>query len=530
MPLEIGLRRLRNLGKLFSRNFILFQLKCVLKINGLRGVNFADSNAVTQALTQLDLAQEDYERQKESRYQSNRGNGNRVNSLRFGQFERRDFGGGENTRYKFTRNGGRNTHHWYGRRSNQDRCNIHNYREPQTGASYYVTDKNRDHGRGSMPLPDVRFPPPRINHNDSQVGNRVVNGEQKDLNGEIEGNVVESTALQNRATYKPSPYIKLTLDEKSVEALVDTGSQVTCVSERLYDILKQHSHVKELPVANARVYTALRQKAVTIKRQIFIPMIIDEVRYDQVFLVVPYLSSECILGNDWLHENKVNINYEKKLIYVKGKPLNSALVTFEREESEELNTTQNDQENHIQIIRVVNEAEKGSDVDGKNSDVELNVLDVSDSDKDCEVRDGSEEDAQLENNLVEADSYCIGKETESDKVFAEDYYSIARKLMRLEEEETTSILNLIVKYKKIFSDKPGLTTIYEHEIKVKSSKLTSHHSYPVPIYLREMVREEIKAMMQAGIIERGSGPYCNPLRIVKGKQYYPTYFVWIVHK
>ncbi|KAK2575274.1 hypothetical protein KPH14_007659 [Odynerus spinipes] len=197
-------------------------------------------------------------------------------------------------------------------------------------------------------------------------------------------------------------------------------------------------------------------------------MIIDEVRYNQVFLVVPYLSSECILGNDWLHENKINIDYEKKMIYVKGKPLNPALVTFEREWSEELNTTQNDQDNHIQIIRVFDEEEKCADIDGKNIDVELKILEVIDSDKDCEVRDGSEEDPQSENNLVEADNYCIGKETESYNVFAEDYYSIADKLTRLEEDETASILNF----------KPGLTTIYEHEIKVKSSKLTSHHSYP----------------------------------------------------
>lgn len=106
---------------------------------------------------------------------------------------------------------------------------------------------------------------------------------------------------------------------------------------------------------------------------------------------------------------------------------------------------------------------------------------------------------------------------DSAQAFSEEFRSLARRLTSLDRDRAEAISNLVLKYKNVFSAQPGLTSIYEHKIKLIKSKPISNHSYPVPIHLRDLVRQEIKTMCDAGIIERGSGPYCNPLRIVDKK-------------
>lgn len=131
---------------------IIQQLPSRIRSN-LSTVNFSDSNSVAQALAQIDLAQEDFERQRDSRYQYNRGRGNQVNSLRFSQNARSDYRGYNN---------------YYGRKnSKNERYDDRNYRYPNNNRGYKVWENRQEkriESRDSptnVELPDVRFPPPR---------------------------------------------------------------------------------------------------------------------------------------------------------------------------------------------------------------------------------------------------------------------------------------------------------------------------------------------------------------------------------
>ncbi|GFO50193.1 Pol polyprotein [Plakobranchus ocellatus] len=67
------------------------------------------------------------------------------------------------------------------------------------------------------------------------------------------------------------------------------------------------------------------------------------------------------------------------------------------------------------------------------------------------------------------------------------------------------------------TDVPGRTNIYTYDLKLTSTTLIRKKPYPVPQALKETLREEIKAMLDAGIIEPSERPYWSPAVVVKKK-------------
>lgn len=62
---------------------------------------------------------------------------------------------------------------------------------------------------------------------------------------------------------------------------------------------------------------------------------IDEKRIDTIFLVIPQLSTEMIIGSEWLYKNKCIIDYEKVAIRIRNVWISPSLVSFETVSSPE---------------------------------------------------------------------------------------------------------------------------------------------------------------------------------------------------
>lgn len=54
--------------------------------------------------------------------------------------------------------------------------------------------------------------------------------------------------------------------------LVDTGSQITAVSESFAKYLSLHGRYEELPVSNIELFTAIERKSMVIKKQISVQL------------------------------------------------------------------------------------------------------------------------------------------------------------------------------------------------------------------------------------------------------------------
>lgn len=85
----------------------------------------------------------------------------------------------------------------------------------------------------------------------------------------------------------------------------------------------------------------------------------------------------------------------------------------------------------------------------------------------------------------------------------------------LSEEEKTEIRTLLDDFEDVLSDVPGVTTLGVHDIKLTTNEPVRTKPYPLPFVSRDTVCEEVRKMIEAGVIEPSSSPYCSPIVIVK---------------
>lgn len=148
--------------------------------------------------------------------------------------------------------------------------------------------------------------------------------------GDLGRDLLEQNENKKETNDRIPPCLRIIVSLMSVplQALIDSGSQITAISEEFYNYLLLHGKLTELPVSNVMLFTAIGKKSTTIKKQILCDVNIDGQNIGTSFLVVPHLSSQIILGNDWLLQNKVIINYEKSKMIVNGLFLSDSVVKF----------------------------------------------------------------------------------------------------------------------------------------------------------------------------------------------------------
>ena len=67
--------------------------------------------------------------------------------------------------------------------------------------------------------------------------------------------------------------------------------------------------------------------------------------------------------------------------------------------------------------------------------------------------------------------------------------------------QTAQVTQLLERYKDVWTDKLGLTSLAEFEVRLTSSVLVKCKPYPLPHAKREVVKKEIDDMLVMGVIE-----------------------------
>ena len=78
------------------------------------------------------------------------------------------------------------------------------------------------------------------------------------------------------------------------------------------------------------------------------------------------------------------------------------------------------------------------------------------------------------------------------------------------------LVTLLASYKDILTDRPGLTSVLEHRIRLVHD-VPVRKSYPLPHALSRQLQEDLEKWQKMGIIERSHSPYCSPLLAVRKK-------------
>jgi hypothetical protein len=95
-------------------------------------------------------------------------------------------------------------------------------------------------------------------------------------------------------------------------ALLDTGSDITCISLVLWEELRQkYPETPVIPIKPFQIKSASGHKSKDIKQMILLPLGINNIMMEVNFVVIPNLSFPLILGFDWLKEHEVLIKLKK---------------------------------------------------------------------------------------------------------------------------------------------------------------------------------------------------------------------------
>ena len=133
-------------------------------------------------------------------------------------------------------------------------------------------------------------------------------------------------------------------------ALLDSGSQVTCISEELYNKLNSVNKCLGLSTTNLYVETAIGKKSTTIRKQILLEINLNGDIFDYPFLVIHYLATNIILEHDWLIKNNIILSYETGNLQVRNKIIPTDHVLLERGASDKVLVHEENQITYVHII------------------------------------------------------------------------------------------------------------------------------------------------------------------------------------
>lgn len=267
------------------------------------------------------------------------------------------------------------------------------------------------------------------------------------------------------------PEIKLEISGVPVQALVDTGSEVSCISQELYERYRAvFEKVPTLPVMGQIIKGATGEKSKRIKIQIWVTIQIADIRKNAALLVIPGLVKECIIGYDILHELKLILDAGEEKLTDQIKSQNIKFHTAEINQEK------------LVISSVICDEEEEDIYDDLDAGGKTNSLEETNKGISYE---------EIEQKLQE----CV----------------------TMTEEEKSKMTQVIWRYREVFRNQTGYLHGYAHELKLIDKEVIFQRPYPIAMQHRSKVSDEISKMEKMGIIRRSTSPYGNPLVVVVKK-------------
>lgn len=110
-----------------------------------------------------------------------------------------------------------------------------------------------------------------------------------------------SSTTSERQSTNTLPEIEIQLPSSKILALIDTGNEVTCICEDVWENTTLHTKtIPQLPVNSVQLREAMGQRSVRVTKQILFPIQIEDLQINLPSLVVKNLIRPLIIGSDWL--------------------------------------------------------------------------------------------------------------------------------------------------------------------------------------------------------------------------------------
>nr|CAH7762550.1 unnamed protein product [Callosobruchus chinensis] len=126
----------------------------------------------------------------------------------------------------------------------------------------------------------------------------------------------ESEEVSEQSKFK-SPILRAKVGSVQSDIIVDSGSEVSAVSEKFFDGIKQYVKVPVLPVSGLAISPAFGAKRQCIKWQILLSIQLlshQNIDLDVKCLVIPGLNCDILFGCDWLASFKASIDFQSSKV------------------------------------------------------------------------------------------------------------------------------------------------------------------------------------------------------------------------
>lgn len=241
------------------------------------------------------------------------------------------------------------------------------------------------------------------------------------------------------------PEINVKIGQIEINALLDTGSNVTCMSEQWYsDNFKQIGTHEKLPVTNTYVRTATNGKSKRIPFIIMVPLTVQEQVTQIQIILVPYLIRPLIIGMDTISTWKMAMNFDDNIIKM--------------------------------------------NINNKN--IELKFGDVKTDGILCYIVGNNRQRQNEYNYYNNNESWSEDEEDNNLNITYETVTETLNNNENLNEQQKQQLSNLIMQFQNIMSDRPGKCNVYEHTLKVDHPQNFKTRNYPVPLVHQEAPHED----------------------------------------
>ena len=239
-----------------------------------------------------------------------------------------------------------------------------------------------------------------------------------------------------------------------------------------------------LPVTGVTISTAVNGRSKKVTRQVFLPLFISNHHAPGIFLVVPHLTKPIILGDDWLCRHGVIINYiTKNIEFPQWDMIKPFRPDVEESTSSQITNLCVHRENGQVIATAVDHCL--SNIDSVQKFIKFH------SQSKFPISTLENQPENLENS--------------------DDFQKYPGLLPEISENEPICLVRLLEEFQDIFSDKPGLCSLYTCKFTVTEDVPFKIKPYPIPFSRRPAVEKELGRMLEWGVIERCSSPYSNPV-------------------
>ncbi|XP_074648994.1 uncharacterized protein LOC141904313 [Tubulanus polymorphus] len=126
---------------------------------------------------------------------------------------------------------------------------------------------------------------------------------------------------------------------------------------------------------------------------------------------------------------------------------------------------------------------------------------------------------EIDDDCCEFDNYLdrssSGSNNVKETVTSDNFLEkISCHLEHLESDEKAQLTHLLIEYKHLFTEKPGLTDLLKHDVDVGNSRPVKQHHYRLNPERAEIMKEEVIEMLKLGVAEPSDSQWSSPCILV----------------